>query len=172
MNVKSLVTCAAIVISAIGTAAVRADLSNWNSYFVKVNDQLSSIFLDLSLHEHAPMEKYPNLSWYWVKMNSPRTDGLSSQSEFDALIKHEDSLLDFMENKPLVYVGRITTQGRREFYFYTEQGFEFTEAIKRYVGDEPTYKFQSGQKRDENWGTYLNLLYPGDNGLKQMRERK
>ena len=155
-----------------GAHAKDDDFVNWSSYFANVNEELSSIFLDLGLHENAPIEKYPNLSWYWIKMEASKENGLSSQSEYDSLIKHEDALLAFLLDLPVVYAGRITTQGRREFYFYVGDGFDFEKAIQESFASSEIYQYQTGQKSDPTWAHYLNLLYPGENGLKQIEESK
>jgi hypothetical protein len=152
--------------------AKQDDFSSWNSYFVNVNNELSSVFLNLSLHGNAPQKKYPRLAWYWIDMKAPMENGLSSQSEYDSLIEHEDALLASLVDSPLVYAGRITTQGRREFYFYTADGFDFEKFIGGSFGENAAYRYQAGQKRDQQWGHYLNLLYPGENGLKQMEKRQ
>lgn len=52
-------------------------------------------------------------------MNNPREDGLSSQEEFDTLQKFEDSLIKYVStNSGGIYAGRLTTDGKRDFYFY------------------------------------------------------
>jgi len=147
------------------------DLSGWNSYLVNVNNEISSIFVNLDLKNKAPYQEYPKLSWYWIKMENPKENGLSSNKDFDSLIEHEDRLEAYFSKLPVTFAGRITTQGRREFYFYTTQEFNFETTIKKFVGKKAKYLFQTGEKNDKDWNQYLNLLYPSENGLNQIKEK-
>src|SRR5215468_4534046 len=94
-------------------------VENWDSYFCNVNNVLASIFLNLELRKIAPDRKKPNLLWVWLYMKFPREDGLSSQDEFDMLCAVEKKLTEMMTRRfDSVFCGRITTDGRREFYYY------------------------------------------------------
>ena len=146
-------------------------LKNWNSYLSNVNNKIASIFLNFNLKDEAPIGEYSKLTWYWIKMRYPREDGLSSQDEFDNLIEHENKLCDFLSKYPVIFAGTITTQGRREFYFYTDENFKFEDKIEEFVGEEATYVFQTGEKMDSDWEQYLDVLYPSENQIKQIFER-
>src|ERR1700722_15051530 len=92
---------------------------DWNSYLCNVNDVLASIALDLDLRKTVPDNGKPNLLWVWVYLKWPREDGLSASSEFDSLSAIEDKLTETMVDRfGAVLCGRITTDGRREFYYY------------------------------------------------------
>lgn len=58
---------------------------DWDFCFAKVNDAVSSIFVDLGIHDDAPNEKRPWLLWIWVTMLAPKPDGLSSNAEAKTL---------------------------------------------------------------------------------------
>ena len=91
---------------------------DWDFYFAKVNDAVTSIFVDLGLKADAPNEKRPWLLWVWVEMRAPKPDGMVSSGE--AAVLHEiGTALDAMI-APVCgaqLVGRITGSRRREFYF-------------------------------------------------------
>lgn len=124
------------------------ELEGWNSYLCNVNDEIASIFLNLDLKNKAPVKGLPKLSWYWIKLNDPKANGVRSDKEIDSLISHEHALDDYLEPFPQVYAGRITTQGRREFYFYVSREFDFPGTLKQFVGEDTTYLFQTGEKYD------------------------
>jgi len=146
-------------------------LNGWQFYKCNVNDELAFVYLDLSLNEFKSKGEYPVVSWYWIKLNMPRDDGLSSEEEFDALVAHEDRVLEMLDSDRAIYAGRITTRGIRQFYFYTRRGFDFAMKLKDFIGGKPEFQFQLGEKADVDWKHYQNTLYPGENGIRQILER-
>jgi hypothetical protein len=145
----------------------------WDFYFAKVNDAVSSIFVDLGLRPEAPNEKRPWLVWVWVEMQAPRADGLSSAAEAPKLYEIEESLNSVIP--PVCgaqLVGRITGSGRREFYFYAEEPGELDAALERVMQAFPDYRFQSGSKFEPEWEQYLELLYPSATNLQRMMNRR
>ncbi|HJX84862.1 MAG TPA: DUF695 domain-containing protein, partial [Candidatus Angelobacter sp.] len=132
---------------------------NWKSYFCNVNDVLASIALNLGLSEDAPMSGKPWLLWVWVYFRSPRPDGLSSKEEFPTLSAIEDELTKQLGNAcSAIQAGRITTDGRREFYFYgaTEKGFKA--AVQAALSRFPGYKYDCDTKHEPDWNQYRNVL--------------
>ena len=81
--------------------------------------QLSSILVDLDLKDLLPDQSRTDLIWVWVYMKAPRPDGLSSNEEFETLNAIEDALTKrLQEDCDACIAGRITGDGRREFYYY------------------------------------------------------
>lgn len=146
-------------------------MENWNFYQAHINEQIASIYLDFSFADKAPDPCRPKLAWYWIKMNHPRTDGLSSDEDFDRLNAHEDDLVTYLSGSRTEYVGRITTQGRREFYFYIPEETSVKDFFRGFIGEEPKFLYQVGEKADPNWNHYFDVLYPGPNGLVQIERR-
>jgi hypothetical protein len=145
----------------------------WDFYFAKVNDAVSSIFVDLGLRPDAPNEKRPWLLFVWVEMLAPRPDGLSSGEEAPKLYEIEESLNSMIP--PVCgaqLVGRITGSNRREFYFYGEEPGELAAAVERTMKEFPDYRFQSGSKLEPEWEQYLELLYPSASNLQRMMNRR
>ncbi len=147
-------------------------MEGWNSYLVNVNNEIASIFLNLDLKKKAPYKAYPKLTWYWLKMDNPKENGLSSDEDFDSLLSHEDKLEEHLSGLPIIFAGRITTQGMRQFYYYTEKDFDFSNTIKKFLGEKAPFLFQVGEKTDTDWSQYLELLYPSENGIKQILEKQ
>jgi hypothetical protein len=145
----------------------------WDFYFAKVNDAVSSIFVDLGLRPDAPNEKRPWLLWVWVDMRAPRADGLSSGEEAPTLHEIEEALNSMVP--PVCgaqLVGRITGSGRREFYFYGEEPGELEAAVARAMTPFPDYSFESGSTFQPDWEQYLELLYPSASNLQRMMNRR
>lgn len=146
---------------------------NWDSYICNVNGKLASVFVDLSLRETAPDSTRPYLVYVWVKMRSPRSDGLSSQEETEALWKLGDTLSTSLERQlNAVLVGRITTQGRREFYFYAPQPPPDSTVIDHSLSPFSGYEYEMGTQEDSLWDQYLSVLYPSREELQKIKNRQ
>lgn len=141
----------------------------WRPYFCNVNGKLASILLDLELINSAPIDSKPCLLWAWVYMRTPRPDGLSESEEAPSLYKIEDALnAVFAQEFAAILCGRITTQGRREFYFYGERATGLEARVKKTMGDFDGYRCDVGNESDPSWNQYRNVLFPSDDDLQRI----
>ncbi|MEN0056460.1 MAG: DUF695 domain-containing protein, partial [Mucilaginibacter sp.] len=102
----------------------------WEFYFSNVDDIIGSFNIDLGLIKVAPIESYVNLLWISVKMNNPKGDGLSSTEESNILYQIEDVLINLIIKKhQAVYTGRLTSNGKRDFYFYLAKPFLYDKNV-------------------------------------------
>jgi len=147
--------------------------NEWDFYVCNVNNQLASIFLDLGLRKLVPDRDKPNLLWVWVQLKWPREDGLSASSEFEPLRAIEEKLTETLDERfGAVLCGGITTDGRREFYYYGPR----SDGLEPVVGDVMIhfqgYEFNCGCKVDSEWRQYLDVLYPSDEDQQRIKNRK
>lgn len=146
---------------------------DWDFYFSNVDDIIGSFYLDLGLAKVAPLVDKSNLVWISVNMNNPREDGLSSNEEFDTLSAIEDRLQEFINGKHnSIYVGRLTTDGRRDFYFYMGDTTLHDKTISESMVAFPTYTFDFGIKEDRQWEQYLNFIYPNPRQFQSIQNRR
>jgi uncharacterized protein (TIGR01619 family) len=142
---------------------------NWKPYLCNVNSKLASILVNLGLRDSVPISSKPWLLWVWVYFQSPRTDGLSDGKEAPTLYKIEDALTPRLARAcQAILCGRITTEGRREFYFYGETKEGFRQAVKEALTLFEGYRFDTGDQEDSTWGQYLNVLYPSPEDLQRI----
>jgi uncharacterized protein (TIGR01619 family) len=142
---------------------------NWKPYLCNVNGKLASIFVNLGLRGDVPMLAKPWLLWTWVYFQTPRADGLSDGKEAPTLYKIEDALdLCVSRACQAIPCGRITTEGRREFYFYGETENGFHHAVKAALKGFAGYRYDIGSQEDSQWGQYLNVLYPTPEDLQRI----
>ena len=147
-------------------------MPNWNHYLANINDHISSVYLDLSAKKSTIKEHYPTLCWLFIKLKVEKEDGLSHDDEFDILCEYDDAVEDLIVDSDVIYVGRITTNGMRQFYFYSQGPKPFEAYIEKVINSAPKYQNQLGQKDDPNWSQYDTVLYPGDSGLEQIAKRR
>lgn len=146
---------------------------HWAAYFCNVNGKLASIFLDLDLRNTVPDAGRPWLLWVWVYFRHPRPDGLSSSEEFDSLCMIEDKLTAATKRGcGAVLAGRITTQGRREFYYYGSNLDAFNSVVAGAMESFDSYEFDRGTQHDPQWNQYLSVLYPSPDDLQRILNRE
>jgi uncharacterized protein (TIGR01619 family) len=142
---------------------------NWKPYLCNVNDKIASIFVNLGLRSEVPITSKPWLLWTWVSFQAPRADGLSDGKEAPTLFKIEDALDAYVSHAcRAIPCGRITTEGRREFYFYGETEDGFHQAVSAALKSFDGYKFEIGSQKDSEWEQYLNVLYPSPEDLQRI----
>lgn len=146
---------------------------DWDFYPLLVDSEPASIYLDLGLARIAPIRAQPHMGYVRVFMRLPRHDGLSSNEEFEALCKLEDALVDGVARICLTtFVGRNTSSGNRDFYFYTADPDAFAEAVEAVMAGYPDYQFESGGRLDSEWAVYSDFLYPSPDSLQRIRNRR
>jgi len=145
----------------------------WEFYFSNVNDTLGSIFVDLGLRKVAPLTDKPNVVWVSIKMNNPREDGLSSQEESAILGEIEDALVRKVTSRHnSIYVGRLTSAGNRELYFYFGETTLYDKTISDVMVAYPEYQYDFGAKEDREWGGYFDFLYPLPQQFQSIQNRR
>lgn len=147
---------------------------DWNSYLCRVKNKSASIFVDLALNKNAPDSKRPHLLIIWLYLNNPNPEnGLSTQAEFDKLIKIEDNLIPAIRNKySAIFSGRITNDGRREFYLYSSSVDGFEATVEQVFKDFNDYKYDAWSVEDAEWSQYINLLYPNQQILSSIADER
>lgn len=146
---------------------------DWDFYPLLVDSEPASIYLDLGVARIAPIEGQPHMAYVQVLMRQPRPDGLSSQAEFDDLVSLEDSLSDRLASgDSTIYVGRNTSSGNRDFYFYTSNPEAFESLAREAMAGHPDYQFEVGGKPDPEWDVYFGFLYPSPADLQRIMNRR
>jgi hypothetical protein len=144
----------------------------WDFYFTNVNDVPASIFVDLGIRRSVPSPNRPWLLWCWFYFQRPRDNGFFDSEESPVLCEIENALklaVDEFEHADLV--GCITTDGRREFYFYGPDSTGFDETVASVLQSFPNYQFDTGIEEDPEWSHYLNVLYPTAEDDRRMKNR-
>ena len=136
--------------------------ADWAFYFSNVDDKYSSISTDLGLVKIAPIQTQPYVVYISIKMNNPREDGLSSSDEAKILWKIEDEINANLDTQDVEFtsVGRLTSNGYRDFYFFASNTIIIEKIISETMVKFSDYKFDLGSKEDKEWKSYFDFLYP------------
>ena len=145
-------------------------MSNWDFYQSNINDKIASVYLNLDAEEELS-PRHIRLCWFFIKLKVERDDGLSHDDEIESLFEFEDQLIACLCSENLKFVGRVTTAGMRQFYFYGTDDAGFEELCEVFLRSNSSYLYQYNCKDDPERTQYKNVLYPGSLGLKQINER-
>jgi len=144
---------------------------NWDFYFCHVDERPASIFLDLGIADKAPIKSHPIMAYVRIFMPNPRSDGLSSDEDFEEIKEIEDLLSQELESNLCLYVGRNTSNGCRDFYFYLATSDTWVEDVARAMSNFPKHEFESGTRDDAEWNTYFGFLHPSEEDLERIQNR-
>ncbi len=143
---------------------------HWDFYFTNVDDAPGSIFTDLGIRDSVPDRKRPWLLWCVVDLRDPNEDGFPGDAEATVLRQLERAISRSIERASgAEMVGRISTAGRRAFYFHGPRTERFKEAVDAAMTGFSAYVYKSGFKEDADWSYYLDCLYPSPDQLQQIR---
>jgi len=128
----------------------------WEFYPLLVDDSPASIFFDLGIRSEAPLAGYSWLGYLRVRMRQPRPDGLSSSEEFDALAALEDDVCESVTaSEVTIYVGRNTSDGNRDFYFYTRNKSFFEKTASAAMSGDTGVLLAGGLAHPCHWPDWL-----------------
>lgn len=132
----------------------------------------ASIRTNLALIEVAPLEGLSQRLQFYIKMQNPRPDGLSSNEEYPILCDIEDAIGDKAEAIGAILAGVVKSEGFLELWFYTQNA----EALAKTCEDAlQTFEgYQSGYNiaEDPEWEDYFGFLYPDEFSYQTMQNRK
>lgn len=145
----------------------------WDFYWCQVDDKPASVFVNLGIAKAAPVASCSHMAYVRLYMEAPRSDGLSSNDEFEVLKSIEDHLsAELTEDGSAIYVGRNTCDGCRDFFFYTSNPSPWQEQTLSAIQAFPRYQIEVDSRPDPNWMTYFGFLLPSGVELECMKNRR
>lgn len=145
---------------------------DWAFYLTEVNDRVASIFLDLSLRKSVPDSERPHLVCCAVELRVPREDGLSASGESEVLRELEDGL-DQAVSRDATTVGSITTNGRRDFFYYCADPGAVEATIRHTLAHEhPEYRYECDISLDADWAFYCDVLFPSPEEMQVIQNER
>jgi uncharacterized protein (TIGR01619 family) len=146
---------------------------DWDFYRCRLDNEPASIYLDLGITAQAPIPDMRYMAYVRVRMRTPRPDGLSSQEEYDTLIRIEDRFTATLsQGGATIYVGRNTSGGCRDFYFYRREPRDWDQRVRPAMSEFPDYVYETGSREDPQWTTYRNFLSPSGDDMQRIQNRR
>lgn len=144
---------------------------NWNTYLTFIDNKPASFLLDLEPWKNGANEMLVYLYRLRVTLNEPNEDGLTCDQEAAVLYDLEDSIHDSLDSN-YMFVGRITTQGRRDFFYYTDSldGSTLESLAVKFLVN---YKYSIDRIEEQKpRAFYYEFLYPGKSDWHRMTNRQ
>ena len=145
---------------------------NWDFFMCRIEGAPASIRTNLALIEVAPLEGLTQRLQFYIKMQNPRPNGLSSNEEYPILCDIEDAIGEKAEATGAVLAGVVRSEGFLEFWFYTQNAKTLAktceEALQTFEGYQSGYNIAE----DPEWEDYFGFLYPDEFSYQTMQNRK
>lgn len=148
-------------------------VEDWAFYLSSVDSNTASILLDLGLQKILPVNDLNYLAYITLDLLNAGENGLGTKEEFEKLQDIESTLeLSLSASNQSIYAGRITSNGQREFYFYTADTLSFENICLGVVNDFQNYNFRIGFKIDAAWEIYQKVLYPNPEAMQSIQNAR
>ncbi len=145
---------------------------NWDFFMCRIEGAPASIRTNLALIEVAPLEGLSQRLQFYIKMQNPRPDGLSSNEEYPILCDIEDAIGEKAGATGAVLAGVVKSEGFLELWFYTQNAEALAktceEALQTFEGYQSGYNIAE----DPEWEDYFGFLYPDEFSYQTMQNRK
>ena len=145
---------------------------NWDFFMCRIEGAPASIRTNLALIEVAPLEGLTQRLQFYIKMQNPRPNGLSSNEEYPILCDIEDAIGEKAEATGAVLAGVVRSEGFLELWFYTQNAKTLAktceEALQTFEGYQSGYNIAE----DPEWEDYFGFLYPDEFSYQTMQNRK
>jgi hypothetical protein len=117
--------------------------------FVRLNDSARELLGSLDYRRRIGVA---------IPLLKPNESGLPSDSEIQILNQIEDELsAQFERNQMAIQVLSITTNGMREFVFYSRNDLDIESCLGDIRAKFSSYKIQSYSEDDKDWGLYTEF---------------
>ena len=145
---------------------------NWDFFMCRIEGAPASIRTNLALIEVAPLKGLTQRLQFYIKMQNPRPDGLSSNEEYPILCDIEDAIGEKAGAIGAVLAGVVKSEGFLELWFYTQNAEALAktceEALQTFEGYQSGYNIAE----DPEWEDYFDFLYPDEFSYQTMQNRK
>ena len=146
---------------------------NWDAYVIQMNRKPISVVVDLDFGTSPQAKENQNVIIVQLNVNHVQADGMPVRNEIKTLDSIENGLVSNLKNAlNALYTGRYTQDGKRDFYFYTNDTSHYEQYIKSVLQNFPSYTWTVSASRDAELSNYLNVLYPTQKEMEHIQNRR
>ncbi|CAM4492381.1 DUF695 domain-containing protein [Paenibacillus tarimensis] len=144
---------------------------HWDIYFCSIEDNFASILLDMGVWNEVDKSQYSLGMGIRIPIKNPGESGTPASDEAELINELEDMLTQSLGHLA-VNVGRMTTNGIREIYYYFSSPFDL-DTLAREIFYKQHYYDIVVFNMEENtpWEFYFEFLYPDKYQLQHMGNR-
>jgi len=144
--------------------------ADWDRYDCELNQQIVSIFVNLSAIRQAPSPDKP-----WLIRIPVRTKASSPAAQFadNPFGELQNRLIaDLPDRRWCEFVGSLETGTSRELFFYSMSAKGLEPRIERTRAAFEHYAIEYRCERDSRWRQYREILYPGVVEMQGIRNKR
>ena len=146
---------------------------DWDFYFCQVDHAPASIFLNLGLIGQIPLKGVDTLYAIRIEMSQPGEHEMGTADEAEALYSIGDGLSNAVSPLGLRFVGRLRNHGIWQLTFMGPAGKD--DELEELVRDAlrgSGHSFESVVQPDPGWSYYREFLYPDDERMQWILNRR
>lgn len=147
-------------------------MSDWSSYFARLEGAPISIAVDLELRGGVPLTDKPTAYTVAVALRQPDEHGMTGEDEYRVLQQIEEELASAMLRRGIIEVGRVTGRGMRTFHYYGPEIDDLAPAVDDVMNFHAEYKYRALAAQDPAWSIYTSYLYPDQHQLAFANDMK
>ena len=146
-------------------------VAEWEYYQCQIDDAAAVVLVDLSYSVQLPIDDAGFLYVIKLDMVDPGESGTGTEQEADTFASFEEALAGTAIKWGLHYVGRVQNNSNWQLAFYGPQGCgqNLEAAAKAF---DSARSVTLGSKSDPEWAYYQNNLYPDDETLQWIGNRR
>lgn len=142
-----------------------AQQTNWLEYDWQLEGEDAKFGVELSFYRKAPDDKRTMLVYFCSQPKEDRALTAADIRRIDALAA---KCAKRVHTKP---AGFVQAGALRQYYFYVASKEEY-DAIEAFASREKKLLCRVGGKREEDWATYFQLLYPNETKYQTVKNRE
>jgi len=145
---------------------------DWETYVLYIKDRPVSVMVDLGFANSSLAKQNQNVIIVSLRVGTVQKDGLPLAKDIRKLDTLENELVDQLHSGlGAVYTGRYTSNGKRDFYFYTNDTSSCHSHVEKIVKPYQ-YRFTVLCKDDPQLSNYTYTLYPTQVELQRIYNRR
>lgn len=145
---------------------------NWEYYPCQMGEHTAFVFYDHGLSDTIEELSLPELTRVWLTFKETNEAGLPTGDSFEELSAFEDDLTKAIEETSAVYVGRVTVNGKRVFYCYSESGDEALQPALQAIAARFGFAVEFEVAFDPDKEGYWQTLFPSPDDMQVMQDLK
>jgi hypothetical protein len=138
----------------------------WQLFDIEILGNQAQVLLDDQYVADNPGAELPNIAWFGVWCQQDTGGHYWNPEETDKLNQIEQQLLDLAGqygNGWAVYVRRVISAGKREYFFYFGEDASLVNVLAELKMLYPEYRIEYDVKPDLDWSHYSSWLKEAPN---------
>lgn len=146
---------------------------NWDTYVIQTTPKPVSVVVDLDFGYSPGAKEKKNVIIVQLNLKQVQPDGMPAREEIIMLDSIENGLHNTLVSAlNAQYTGRYTSEGRRDFYFYSNDTSHCRQHLAAVFQQFPVYSWSVIVKRDADLSNYFNVLYPTSKEMERIKNRR